>query len=152
MRSTAGARVAVPARFSQPVGDRLPNVACAIPRNGTQFAPSLESQKSAAPPSEFRNQMRRPGVGRRNPQAAQTGRKDERTCGSGVGGATVATSNVAYCHDNTLLKTTSLIGSPWTASRCPGFRLALPLPWTGRRRAPLRTCFVNIPGQILKGK
>jgi hypothetical protein len=29
------------------VGDRLLNVACAMLRNGTQFNPSLESQKNA---------------------------------------------------------------------------------------------------------
>ena len=35
------------ARALRSVGDRLLNVACAMLRNGTQFNPSLESQKSA---------------------------------------------------------------------------------------------------------
>jgi hypothetical protein len=50
MRSTTGARVAVPARFSQPVGDRLPNVTCAMPRNGTQFAPHWNAKKARRHP------------------------------------------------------------------------------------------------------
>jgi hypothetical protein len=35
------------ARALRSVGDRLLNVACAMLRNGTQFNPLLESQKSA---------------------------------------------------------------------------------------------------------
>jgi transposase len=35
------------ARALRSVGDRLLNVACAMLRNGTQFNPSLESQKNA---------------------------------------------------------------------------------------------------------
>jgi hypothetical protein len=106
MRSTTGARVAVPARFSQPVGDRLPNVTCAMPRNGTQFAPHWNAKKARRHPLNSVTKCDAPELGA---AILKRPKPDERTCGSGVGGATVATSNVAYCHDNTLLKTTSLI-------------------------------------------